>query len=234
MKSFLLSVSALALATSLASAADLPARNLPARQAPLPVFTWTGFYVGAHVGGEWGRTSLRERGPCGCGDSFSATDGGALGGVQMGANYQMDAFVFGVRAEFAASGYDNRAVYPSSAPDYVAVRKRWEMSLLARAGFAVDRTLFYVTGGATVADFRYTYANIGYVVPISNETKTRTGWTIGAGVEYALSYQWSVGIEYRYTDFGRVTLFPAAFDSVVAERHHDVEHGVRLGVNYRF
>lgn len=237
MKAFLLGVSTLALASSIAAAADLPARNLPVQQAPLPIFLWTGPFVGAHVGGTWGNTSVTETpvcgGPCGV-VTYGHRDNGFVGGVQAGYNYQMGSIVLGVVGDIAGSNYDNKAVNPCCAPDYAGVKKKWEGSLRARLGFAIDRVMIYGTGGLAFGGFDYTYTNNGGTIPSTTISQTRTGWTVGGGVEFAFTYNWSVGVEYRYTDWGNVTNLPAAYNFNFNERHHDTENGVRMSVNYRF
>jgi outer membrane immunogenic protein len=236
LKQFLLGVSALALATSLASAADLPARNLPVRQAPIPIFfTWTGFSVGAHVGGTWGKTSVTETPLCGtpCVSTFDHSASSAIGGVQANANYQMGAIVLGLATDISASGYDNKALFPCCAPDYVQTRIKWEASIRARLGYAFDRLLLYVTGGVAFAEIERKYYTFGPDT-LDSFSQVRTGWTIGAGAEYAFTQNWSVFSEYRYSDYGHSTYIPPSFAVPTSERHHDTTHGVRVGVNFRF
>jgi outer membrane immunogenic protein len=89
----------------------------------------------------------------------------------------------------------------------------WMATFRGRAGFAVDRALFYVTGGAAVAEFggsTTTLVNSGSIglppagtyVATNGGSTTRWGWTVGGGIEWAFSQNWSVAGEYRHTEFG--------------------------------
>jgi outer membrane immunogenic protein len=88
----------------------------------------------------------------------------------------------------------------------------WMASFRGRAGFAVDRALFYVTGGAAVAGIGGSSTTVvngpGIAIPAGTFTASNVGsttvwgWTVGGGIEWAFSQNWSVAGEYRYTDFG--------------------------------
>jgi outer membrane immunogenic protein len=93
--------------------------------------------------------------------------------------------------------------------------------------------LLYVTGGVAFADIDHSYYQFNPDT-VDSFSKVRTGWTIGAGAEFAIVSNWSVFGEYRYSDYGRTTNIPAQFITPFSERHHDTTHGVRVGVNYRF
>jgi len=124
-------------------------------------------------------------------------------------------------------------VFPCCAPDYVQTRIKWEASIRARMGYAFDRLLLYVTGGVAFADIERKYYTFGPDT-LDSFSDVRTGWTVGAGAEYAFTQNWSVFGEYRYSDYGHSTYIPPSFLSPFSERHHDTTHGVRVGVNFRF
>jgi len=208
MKKLLLSTVALATMAAGAMAADLPARRMaPAPFAAVPIFTWSGFYVGANVGAAWNRN---RRDHFGFGNTYTTaagfpvdTGGGfgggvfggrdrdrtsILGGVQAGFNWQMGAFVLGVEGDIQWVGNNNRrdgflgfggnsggfatatpnpqiALPRIAAPGNVAFfgnegglldggrgGNDWFATARVRAGFAVDRALFYVTGGLAFKD----------------------------------------------------------------------------------
>ncbi len=138
-----------------------------------------------------------------------------------GYNWQMNSFVLGLEADLGLSGLRN-----ATTTFCCFTSQKWDSSLRARAGFAIDRALLYVTGGLAVSGIQS--GEPGFSV---GGTVTRAGWTIGAGVEGALTQNWTVRAEYRYADYGRwvgygVGLLP-----------HQItlkSHTVRLGVNYLF
>jgi outer membrane immunogenic protein len=163
------------------------------------------------------------------GQLASLTGGGSksgfIGGGQIGYNWQVDRFVLGVEAD--AVGTDLKGSTASAsrtigAPIFaVPVTQtvtvdfghiEWMASFRGRAGFAWDRALFYVTGGAAVAGIGGSTTTLvngpGISVPAGSFTasnggsSTRWGWTVGGGVEWAFSQNWSVAGEYRHTDFG--------------------------------
>jgi outer membrane immunogenic protein len=202
----------------LALGAGALAADLPARQAPPPIFTpvavfsWTGLYVGAQVGAAWQRDSLAEADVCvpGCVDRVTGRSTGIIGGGHFGFNWQ-------------AGG----------APDRFSSSIRWQSSVRGRLGYAFDRVLVYGTGGVAFADIRHSYYEA--TAPASQSfSDTRTGWTAGGGVEYALGGNWTTRVEYRYSDFGKKTDVPAAVFPRFVERHVESEHAVRVGVSYKF
>lgn len=225
MKKLLLGFS-LSLAVSTAFAADAIIEDV----AALPVFVWTGGYVGLQAGYAWGDSTL----------DFDGTDyivpldpEGFLGGVYAGYNYQFASnIVLGAEADFQFSAADssdvlgifNGGVDPRFR--YYSDQK-WNASLRARLGYAVDRFLPFVTAGVAFAEYEHGEA---LAQPFS-ETDTYTGWTIGGGADYAVTDNFVVRAEYRYSDFGSESFEPLGWTA------HDVElstHDVRLGVAYKF
>ncbi|MBM6579906.1 porin family protein [Microvirga sp. BT689] len=210
MKKILLSsVALLGLATG-ALAADLPSRR--AAPAPIiaavPVFTWTGFYVGVNAGYGWSNNDFDAVDIADVDD-----DGGFVGGAQVGYNYQIGSFVVGLEgdvqyADFGADGtfdFDGDGVFTD---DFDS--SDWFGTVRARAGVAFDRALIYATGGFAFAD-------------------DATGWTVGGGVEYAFTNNLSAKIEGLYVslDGDDDDLFPG-FDN-------ETDFGVvRAGLNFRF
>jgi len=129
MKKILLSGVALAalIAAAPASAADMPNRGPVYKAAPAPVFNWTGFYFGGHVGYGWGDTT------------FAGANDGFLGGLQLGYNWQLSRnIVFGIEGDISGTDMNNGPAI--SHIDYLG-------TLRARAGYTWDRTMIYGTGG---------------------------------------------------------------------------------------
>ncbi|MGU9981224.1 outer membrane protein [Phreatobacter sp. HK31-P] len=219
MKKLLLASTALAAFVAGAQAADLGSPRMPIAAAVVaPAFSWTGFYIGAHVGYGFGRTTPVDI----VFGAFPMNTSGGLVGGQIGFNYQINQIVLGAEADLAYAGISGSRV--SVAPQVVFARTNMLGSVRARAGFAVDRALFYVTGGLGIQGGSFA-TNTGP----GAERYTRTGWTVGAGVEYAMTPNWTVKAEYSYYNFGTRTLGPIYTGTIRAD-----VHTVKLGVNYLF
>jgi outer membrane immunogenic protein len=209
MKKILLSsVALLGLATG-AMAADLPSRRAPAPIiAAVPVFTWTGFYVGVNAGYGWNSNDSITVG----GVRFDLDDeGGFVGGAQAGYNYQIGSFVVGLEGDiqYADFGGDDRFDFDGDGiADDDFNNSDWFGTVRARAGVAFDRALIYATGGFAFAD-------------------DATGWTVGGGLEYAFTNNLSAKIEGLYVNLDQ--------DDNFLGIDNDAEFGVvRAGLNFRF
>jgi outer membrane immunogenic protein len=231
MKKFLLAgVAAIAFASG-AQAADLGVRRGAVAEAIIaPVFGWTGFYVGAQIGYGWGRNT---RDVIGGGFTNAYNSNGLLGGVHIGYNYQINSLVLGIVADIEAAGINGNDANVGGTLD--RARINWQGSLRGRFGFAVDRALIYATGGLAVGGMNY--SNNDGVLPTVSFSSTRVGWTLGGGIEYAFTPNWTAHAEYRYTDFGR-TSSPGApgplVNGTAAYTTRTTTHTVRLGVSYLF
>ena len=228
MKKILLTgVAFAALACGTALAADLPARRMPVK-APEPVavaYNWSGFYIGAHAGAGFGEKCFTFAGASdGCHDSD-----GWLGGGQVGFNIQTGQFVFGV--EFSGSWADingsHTAIFNAPAPYNSEINSI--LMLTGRVGVAFDRVLIYATGGG--AWVRDTFGLSNGIVTASVK-QNRTGWTVGGGLEWGFTPNWSIAGQYNYIDFGDKVV-----DFVVLGPPPRVDQQVHLAtvrLNYRF
>jgi outer membrane immunogenic protein len=208
MNKILLSSVALLGLTAGVMAADLPSHRAPAPfVAVVPVFTWTGFYVGANAGYGWQDSDSSIDVPAGAFGAGSAggtivydedNGGGFSGGAQIGYNYQIGSFVVGLEADMQwadlGGSSDGTAVVPAGfpanfVPAGVAGGVDWFGTVRARAGMTFDRALIYATGG-----FAYGSADDSNDFLTDNEDM-RTGWVLGAGVEYAFTNNLTAGIE---------------------------------------
>jgi outer membrane immunogenic protein len=137
-----------------------------------------------------------------------------------------------------------------------AVNHSIEGSIRGRVGYAWDRVLLYATGGVAFGGFNSSVSGnfAGFVTadttsglapfgPIggsSSSSATRVGWTVGGGLEYAVTNNWSIRAEYRYTDFGHATQYATSFDSVLLGpagafiNRHFTENRVQVGFSYKF
>ncbi|MCA0316478.1 MAG: outer membrane beta-barrel protein [Proteobacteria bacterium] len=243
MKKFLLAGVAVAALASGAQAADLGAPRGPvAAVVVAPQFNWTGFYLGVFVGGTSTRTSALEvQGASpgaynGLGDFWSGSRTGVTAGILGGYNWQWNSAVFGIEADLGYRGSAFTAGPSALSTDtFLRTRDGLQGSLRARLGFAADRALFYVTGGLAIGDFRSNvFDNVGVTIN-TNAVGTRVGWTVGGGIEYAFTSNWTARVEYLYANFGTAT--STGISSVATNRAWQIKndtHTVRLGVNYLF
>lgn len=216
-----------------AVAADLrTAAPMPYAQASN--VNWAGFYLGGHLGYGQGKASVSD--PAAPGFSLDTTTKGFIGGGQVGYDYQVGATVFGIEADFSGANVDGTTVLHDPTGDIVSgnPRNRWTSLITGRLGYAAGNSLLYVKGGAAFGGFRYGAANL-----TDNESGSakfrRSGWTVGAGLEYALSNAWSIRGEYDYLNFGKhnvtVTENDGSTDTAVFRQKL---HQVKVGINYRF
>lgn len=213
MNKFALIAVAGVLSTTAVSAADLAVAYQPTTVAysPSSAFNWSGFYAGVNGGYGWGEFSGAVGAPI---DQLN----GVLGGVQVGYNYDFGGFVLGVEGDVQLANM-KRSVGGGTVgiEQFGTVR--------ARAGLAVDRFLPYVTGGLAVA-------NGNMSDPTHNENKVHVGWTVGAGVEFAVTDSITLKTEYLYADFGKASY--AGPGGVGGGDINVRAHIVRAGVNFKF
>jgi outer membrane immunogenic protein len=231
MKKFLLGTVALAAlgAAVPALAADLGAR--PYGNAPVyaaPIYNWTGFYIGGHVGG--GISSNEVLNGLVTGSSHNAR---LLGGVQAGADYQFgSSFVVGVEGQYSWLGGNNTGIALPGGFIYGNDRRALA-SLTGRVGYTWGPGLLYLKGGYAYSDNRETLTLGGVPIAFAFDNSHRDGYTVGAGLEYMFAQNFSGKIEYQYYDFGSSHFTaPLAFIPFGAIRND--EHTLKAGVNYRF
>ena len=209
--SLLAGTAAVGLAASAASAADLPMRAAPPAPvfSAVPVFTWTGFYVGVNAGYGWqdnndGSVFVPAGTIAGAGSGtivYGDDNGdGFVGGGQIGYNYQIGSFVLGIEADLQwadLGGSDGTALVPAAytavgfIPAGAAGGIDWFGTVRARAGVAFGQALIYATGGFAYGGADDDDDRFGLV----NDDDVRTGWVLGAGVEYAFTNNLTAGIE---------------------------------------
>jgi outer membrane immunogenic protein len=202
--------------TGAASAADLGARYTKAPAYAEPLFNWTGFYVGGHVGGAWTNEQFINTGngapfaDLSPGQGFRQRNSGVMGGAQIGYNWQANNYVFGM--EGTISGLDNKGSFTNTVfgvglDDQFSWRANVLATVVGRAGFAVQNNLFYFKGGYAGVNNRLSVVdNVANPSTGSGgQTHWHNGWTVGAGWEYGVTRNWIVGLEYNYAAFGSQT-----------------------------
>lgn len=224
----------LSVASFAAQAADLPA-HMPVKAMPVvQSFSWTGLYIGAHVGYGWGDAKFTD--PFFPGWSLTNDFNGVLGGGQIGYNQQFGQWVFGVEADISGASLDGQATDVAPfAGDLYRTNVDLISTVTGRVGFAFERSLLYVKGGGAWAHTKYEYTPLSFGDnTLTSATETRAGWTIGGGLEYAFDPKWSARVEYNYMDFGTkdaVDLAPltSGFTAGIDQQIH----AIKFGVNFR-
>ncbi len=232
----ILIASALALATAApAFAADLPPAAPPPPRAPVayvpapPPFSWTGFYVGLNTGYAFGQSSWNS--PIGTTGNFDVS--GAMAGLTLGGNYQIGQFVIGAETDIdwqnvRGSQVGGNCNLGPGAPASCASASNWIGTFRGRAGFAMDRVLVYATGGAAYADIKASLDAFPWA------SSTELGWTAGAGVEVAMTDNWTAKVEYLFADFQHASCGAANCLAVPPASISFDESMVRVGINYKF
>jgi outer membrane immunogenic protein len=193
------------------SAADLGARA-PVVAAPL--FSWTGLYLGVHAGYGWG-------------DIGSLSPDGGFGGGQIGYNFQTGNVVFGIEFDGAWADISESATGTVfGIPATASYSVDGLLSLRGRIGFTpgTGNVLLYATGGAGWGHGDLSGTSLGVTV---SGTNWHSGWTAGAGVEWAFAPKWSAKLEYLHYGLGGATYFG------IPSTDLDVDT-VKVGLNYHF
>jgi outer membrane immunogenic protein len=163
---------------------------------------------------------------------------GFLGGGQIGFNWQGPGspWVIGIEADASWTNADGEHTLFDG---FVTLRTKmnWLATVTGRLGYAWDRVLLYAKGGVAFADEEHDFGFFVDLRPVaSTGEKTRTGWTVGGGVEVAFAGNWSFKAEYNFMDFGDKDVgFTNQFgDFVVSARIDQQIHVAKVGLNYRF
>lgn len=232
--------------SSAAMAADMPYGNNDNYYAPaVSAFTWSGFYAGLNAGYAWNDSDNNRvhdyYGTLGYGNSKK--DDGFTGGLQIGYNFQSGNIVFGLEADINManlkrrdSGFGN---YVGKGETYsVSSKTSWYGTLRPRVGFAAtDRLLVFATGGLAYGKVKLegSYGTGGYTLSGNNDD-TRWGWTLGAGLEYAITDNFTVKGEYAYVELSEKSdtwQGRANFNALTVKDSPSFQL-IRAGVNYKF
>jgi outer membrane immunogenic protein len=172
------------LIASSAYAADVEAPPLP--------YDWSGPYIGLHAGYLWGDVDVDEEGvPAVAGGNID----GFVGGVLAGFNYQWDPLVLGIEGDFGFTDVDGHGSTAPPEPDF-SYELNWNAHVRARAGFALDRALLFIAGGLAIADL-----DIDQDEPTQTKGTTYWGYSIGGGIDYALTDEIIVRAEYLHDEY---------------------------------
>jgi outer membrane immunogenic protein len=164
-------------------------------------FSWTGYYLGATIGDGFGSATLMDPGafttPAPA-QLVGVSPKGLLAGGYAGVNYQVGSIVWGVDADFIASFAKGTALdpVPAAGPDSMKVEVMWTGTATARVGWAVDRLLFYGRAGAAFFFHRSTV--VTPALGVGEGSATIATWTVGGGVDWAVTEHWIARLEYDY------------------------------------
>jgi outer membrane immunogenic protein len=231
MKKILPATVALWALASPAVGADIGGRpyyNTTPPPAYAPIYNWTGFYIGGHLGGAFSSSNNFD------GLALSDNSARLLGGVQGGFDWQFHpSWVVGVEGQYSwVGGNQLNAAFP---PGFIYNNdQRAIASITARLGWTWGPGLLYVKGGFAHSDNRQTLTTFGGApVPFVLDQDPSNGFTIGGGVEYMFAPNWSAKAEYQFYDFGDARfLAPGAL--VPLGSFQNEEHTFKAGINYRF
>jgi len=281
MKRTLLATAALMALAAPAGAADL-AVKYPVKAVPVPVFTWTGFYVGANVGygGDkfgynvnGGNNCVRQPqaavfegdgpgpGPGNCGNNNPSVDqlsivgpggpgffgpiaatadlnsSGFFVGGQIGYNYQFaNNIVIGFETDLQWSDISGNVALNALGSPLLSFGSSLDYfgTIRVRLGYAFDRFLPYITGGAAYGKTSTDLSILG--ISLLSDSSTNWGWTLGGGGEVAITDHWTFKAEYLYVDLGSSSLNLATVGFFIPIGI-DVDtkfHTFKAGVNYKF
>jgi len=232
MKKILLSSVALLGLSAAAFAADLPSRRVaPAPYVAVPVFTWTGFYVGVNAGYGFSNNDRNGLGsftavpgslsaPLGGYAGTVTTDGlndrdnsGFVGGGQIGYNYQIGQWVIGIEADLQyadlnKSNTNGIVVLNPGVVGFVGAQNAnfggidYFGTVRGRLGYAIDRMMIYGTGGFAYGGADNNRTDGFDGFRVHNDS-TRTGYALGGGIEYAFTPNLTGKIEGLYVNLER-------------------------------
>jgi len=212
-----------------------PINKAPVYKAPRPVLEQpTGFYFGGHMGGGWTYNSFSD--PTGLfatslGRSRAST---FLGGAQAGYNWQFSSHVLGIQGDISFTDLDASTTAPGFPTTTVSNNTKWVSTLTGRAGYAWDKSLWYVKGGA--AWVRNHYAMSSAAPPFNfTSNQTRSGYVVGGGVEYAIAPNWSAFAEYNYIELSgkNILLTDSITGGLAALDVYQNMHLLKVGLNYK-
>jgi outer membrane immunogenic protein len=219
---------------------------------PPAVYDWTGIYLGFHVGGGILTDSVSQNGASSgainLGGSGNLRPAGVIGGGQIGANYEFAPWVVGIEGSWTDSGISGSTLIPCSAcaANSLAISQErftshalWFAALTGRAGYAANDWLFYAKAGGAWMHVSYTEDLLatgtttvasGTTVASQVISDNRSGFTVGAGIEFGLVENLSGKIEYDFYGFGSKN-YNFNFTPVSVRSNL---HTLTVGLNYRF
>ncbi|MDP3401776.1 MAG: porin family protein [Brevundimonas sp.] len=231
MKRIILAGLAAAGLSTTAFAADLGAPRSPVPSAIVTAAqNWTGFYAGVHVGYGWGQQRVEDDNPV---VYYTVQPRGVFGGFQFGYNYQINNIVLGLEGDLSFGNISHRRAPQNLLMDQVSKTTNLFASARVRGGVVVGDALIYATGGLGYARSRDRNF-VGGLEFGPGWQNDRLGWVAGLGVEYGITPNLSVKLEYMHYNFGSWRRPPAPFWGIGTDHFRASMDTVKLGLNYRF
>jgi outer membrane immunogenic protein len=246
----------------------LIAAALPASAQTTDKSNWSGWYLGATAGGNWGDGSHHFFGTSGNGalvlppadvtsiNALSTSKGngaGFAGAIEGGYDYRSTSVLAGIETDIGFLNLDQsrsgtfqsaitQPIVPPPPPVNVTIGQKtttdWLWTIRPRLGYITGNWLLYATGGLALADVKLmtAYSDTAGNAATNSHSSTKTGWTLGAGVGYALSHAFSIKAEYLYVDLGTVSstaIIPNGYGSLTSTTEAR-SHLIRAGIDYHF
>jgi outer membrane immunogenic protein len=230
----------------------------------MPTYNWTGFYIGGTAGGTWGSfnpTSSTVTVPVGeinadvpainAAGMQSIKPGGFTGGFEAGYNWQPSYLLFGLEGDIesfrlSGSASTGPVVYHGGVGTFTLTSNAstdWLATARGRLGYVAGTWLFYATGGFAFTDLHgnFSFSETAFGgSEAASLSSSKTGYTVGGGVEASLSRQWSIKAEYLFVDFGTISALGTAAGGVLVPTYpftHTMDlkaNLARVGLNYHF
>jgi outer membrane immunogenic protein len=236
-KFVIVAVTATAISSAPALAADM---TVKAPLSPAP-YSWTGFYVGGSLGAAVAMGKVTDLSgslydPGSIGNDVSL---GAIVGANIGYNFQSGNLVYGVEADISYNtARADVGIYNVTPDDHLRSTSNALSTVRARVGYSFDKALLFVTGGLALSNLNVSATgNFGPTdFGTAGVSGWQTGWIVGAGLEYAITRNWTVRVEGDYVDFGSRTAWTTSSATLtpMGFQFHDQELIARTGVNYKF
>ena len=252
MKKLLLATVALTVLAGPALAADKPVRAYKPRYVKAPIYKappitylpaaydWSGLYFGGHVG--WGHvrdsyTTNTASALLAAGSNAGITNDQFIGGIQAGYNMKLAPnIILGFEGEFTWLTRGGTTSLVTLAPGTLTYGSSpdWVATAAGRLGYAANNMMIYAKGGAAWMDTNYSAFATPVVGVAYAANSTRTGYTVGGGLEYGLTSAWSMKAEYAYLDFGTAVYNVGFGGAATATAVKTDMQQIKLGLNYRF
>lgn len=215
-----------------------------ASQAVAAPYEWSGFYIGANVGGTWGDVDLTGVSESNgftniaAGEQYNFSPDGVFGGLQLGYNFQFaGGWLLGLEVEGRGMDFDEVTLVPSASTDVLHVEQEWGATAAARLGFVLSTgSLLYVKGGYAAGNIKTLYVDT--ITPgtgTASSDETHSGWVVGAGFEHMIGENVSFGVEYNYIDLGSQEHFaPTSTGGNIVYDVDVVQHAVSARLNWHW
>ncbi len=231
-RAFLGGVTLMVMAGS-AGATDLPAKA-PVYKAAAPAvfqYDWTGFYAGVNWGTAIAQSTASTAGFLG---SVDINQAGFTAGVQAGYNWQINPnWLVGLEGDIGYLGTDRIFADWNDPTLTVGVKTDWYGTVRGRFGYVTGPSVLYLTGGAAFVHLKDTFGG-GAAVGPTTSSFTKSGWTLGGGIETKLSRNWSSKTEYLYIEVPNQSFAANPFGGADVATFLHSFHVIKTGLNYKF